>query len=622
MKKYSIKALLIVIIFLSVACNDFLDTSSASVYTIETSFSQISTAEAAVVGIYSKFGANYDLLIPYCYQANDIEFGTFPLDATQGNISAYNATLNNGLLMYLWRNCYAAIDQANICIENLPYSPIWLTKDSTKSKQLYAEAVALRANAYGELIHTFGDVPFTTQSTSESDRMYLSKTNRDSIYEYLIEDLYKVENYSPWSKDINTNIRVTKGFVKGLRARLALAYAGFSLRNGGNHETRRGRYADAYYQIADQECGEIINSGKHSLAPDYLTLFKDLHAYRTNTDEIIFEWSFSRSLFGYSLGNTFGMQVNINDKKYGRASAANAFSPPTYFYGFDSLDIRRDVTVELYDYANSSATVTKQTPVASPSGTRISKWRRPWVFPAMGGDMSANQNLGIDFPILRYADILLMYAETQNILYGSPTNAAKDALKAVRKRAFAQNYWTEKVDNYVNAVAVDSSTFFNAIVDERAWELGGEGIRKYDLIRWNMLGSKIQQMKNNLKDLLSGFYTNVPDYLFWKYDPSDPTRERIIILNKSSIIPGAVSIAYLPGQSNGGMTVNGWNKTTWMGVGGTTGDSNIASLFNGVNSYIVRGCSLDPAKNNYLQPINSLIIGASKGTLNNDQLVQ
>jgi len=315
------------------------------------------------------------------------------------------------------------------------------------------------------------------------------------------------------------------------------------------------------------------------------------------------------------------MQVNINDQKYGRASAGNAFSPPTYYYSFDSLDVRRDVTVELYDYANSSATVTKQTPVASPSGTRISKWRRPWVFPTMGGSMSANQYLGIDFPILRYADILLMYAETQNKIYGHPTDAAKDALKAVRRRAFPQDKWAEKVDDYVNTVAVDSSTFFNAIVDERAWEFGGEGIRKYDLIRWNMLGSKIQKMQNNLKNLLSGFYTNVPDYLFWKYDPSDPSGEIIIILNKSSTIPGAASIAYLPGQTNGGMTVNGWNKTTWMGIGGTTGDSNIASLFNGSNSFILRGCSLDPSKNNYLQPINSLIIGASKGVLNNDQLV-
>lgn len=621
MKNYIKIISLISLIFINGGCTDFLEPTSTSKYSIEAAFSQVSTAEAMVVGIYSRFGTNYDIFIQYSYQVNDIEFGNSPLDATQGNISAYNATPNNGILTSLWRNSYTAIDQANICVENLPLSPIWQTKDSTKLKQLYAEAVALRANAYGELIHTFGDVPFTTQSTCESDRMYLRKTDRDSIYEYLIEDLRKVEDYSPWAKELSTNIRVTKGFVKGLRARLALAYAGFSLRNGGNHETRRGRYADIYYKIADKECSEIINSGKHSLAPDYLALFKDMHAYRTNIDEIIFEWSFSRSLFGTALGNTFGMQVNINDQKYGRASASNAFSPPTYYYGFDSLDVRRDVTVELYDYANSSAAVTKQTPVASPSGTRISKWRRPWIFPTMGGAMAANQSLGIDFPILRYADILLMYAETQNVIYGSPTNAAKDALKLVRRRAFTQDKWTEKVDNYVNAVAIDSSSFFIAIVDERAWEFGGEGIRKYDLIRWNMLGSQIQKMQNNLKDLLSGFYTNVPDYLFWKYDPSDPSGERIIILNKSSIIPGAASIAYLPGQTNGGKTVNGWNKTTWMGIGGTTGNSNIASMFNGSNSFIQRGSSLDLSKNNYLQPINSLIIGASKGALDNDQLV-
>ena len=112
------------------------------------------------------------------------------------------------------------------------------------------------------------------------------------------------------------------------------------------------------------------------------------------------------------------------------------------------------------------------------------KWSKLWDRSHTQGNTSEG-NTGINFPYMRYADVLLMFAEAENELNG-PTDAAKNALKQVRERAFrgAANK-AEKVDGYVSALGTKDE-FFKAIVDERAWEFGGENIRWKDLVRWNL----------------------------------------------------------------------------------------------------------------------------------------
>ena len=99
-------------------------------------------------------------------------------------------------------------------------------------------------------------------------------------------------------------------------------------------------------------------------------------------------------------------------------------------------------------------------------------------------------------PLIRYADILLMYAEAVNELYG-PRDDAKEALKRVRRRAFDAAQWTDKVESYVESLT-NETDFFQAVMDERKWEFGGEGIRKYDLARWNKYGEVIYNLYNEM----------------------------------------------------------------------------------------------------------------------------
>jgi hypothetical protein len=161
---------------------------------------------------------------------------------------------------------------------------------------------------YADLIHCFGDVPFKVKSTQAGDVFNLPKTDRDSIYEYLVKDLASVEQYVPWISQTSTAEVISKGFVKGLRARIALAYAGYSLRNK-TFETKRGRNWQAYYKIANQECLEIMQSNQHTLTPVFADIFKTLGSYAQNpAKENLFEVAFGRlytGRYGYTIGMNF-----------------------------------------------------------------------------------------------------------------------------------------------------------------------------------------------------------------------------------------------------------------------------------------------------------------------------
>ena len=122
---------------------------------------------------------------------------------------------------------------------------------------------------------------------------------------------------------------------------------------------------------------------------------------------------------------------------------------------------------------------------------------------------------------MRYSDVLLMLAETENELNGGPTAEAIAALKQVRQRAFPPSLWGEKVEQYVASKA-SKDDFFNAIVDERAWEFGGEFLRKHDLIRWGIYGKKVAEVRAKLVQLAqdavsgSGTYANYANVLYYK----------------------------------------------------------------------------------------------------------
>lgn len=137
------------------------------------------------------------------------------------------------------------------------------------------------------------------------------------------------------------------------------------------------------------------------------------------------------------------------------------------------------------------------------------KYRRDWRVPLLPGTVL---NVGYNWVLLRFSDVLLMYAEADNEINGNPSTQAIAALEEVRKRAYKGN------ETNIGTTPADKAGFFNAIVNERFLEFGHEAIRKYDLLRWNLLSTKIAEARDNIQKIRdgAGVYTNVPDTIYWK----------------------------------------------------------------------------------------------------------
>jgi hypothetical protein len=149
---------------------------------------------------------------------------------------------------------------------------------------------------------------------------------------------------------------------------------------------------------------------------------------------------------------------------------------------------------------------------------------------------NGSDNDGIKPIVMRYSDILLMAAEIENELNG-PTQA-RQYLLPVRERAFKGN--EDKAEEYVNSLT-DKTAFFNAIVDERAFEFCGEFLRKADLIRWNLLGSKLRETKADLEDLgnMTGNYAGFTGNLWWRVNENGDGIEFKGLSKDETSSPGA-----------------------------------------------------------------------------------
>lgn len=355
------------------------------------------------------------------------------------------------------------------------------TAQQNELKRLYGEALTLRAQYYLELVRNWGDVPAQWQPSADLPDLFLPKTDRDSIYDHILADLKTAAELVPWRSGIGAlgdpvDERITKGAVKGLRARIALFRGGYSLRKNNKME----RTADylAYYKIADQECADIIQSGEHQLDPD----FEDLWHRQLDAHAIDRYGSF---MFQVAMSGG----TAATDSKLGQYNGPNGSLVilPNYFYLFDSVDTRRDVTIAPYKINNDNSL----TPV-SITGLFDGKFRRDWISNPTVDISNKAQNFGLNWPILRYADVLLMYAETENEINNGPTAAGKAAYEQVRKRAYGANA------DQIGTTPASKDDFFDALVKERGLEFGGEGIRKYDLIRWNLLQTKLDETKATL----------------------------------------------------------------------------------------------------------------------------
>jgi hypothetical protein len=509
------------VLLLFASCKKYLDQQPITDVGTEVVFSDVPSAYKALAGVYSRLvgdqGFGIRLSLYYTVDNDEMQGPTGNADNDRRDIARFQATSGNAQLSKPFDQLFQGIEFANICIANIPQMSLYKNGTEQQKKQLarmYGEALTLRAQFYLEAIMNWGDLPahFSPAATLASSNPFPSRTDRDTLYNHLLADLQIAEGVVPWRNELSAigdgaDERITKGTVKGLRARIALFRGGYALRSDGTMK----RSADylTYYQIAKDECNDIINSGQHALNPSFKDLWKNKVGSRVVADpqgELMFQASGVGGVGAEDtkLGYYNGPTVNGKGNK-----SINVL--PTYFYLFDSTDLRRDVTCAVYNVAADGVTKVGQAITAICDG----KYRRDWISNPVVDPGDAIQYFGLKWQILRYSDVLLMFAEAENELNG-PTAAAYTAVNQVRRRGYGKAINT--ADATIDLPAgLSKSAFFDAVVKERSLELGGEGERKFDLIRWNLLGTKINATKAALLAMstFSAPYDKLPTSMYY-----------------------------------------------------------------------------------------------------------
>ena len=486
-----------------------------SLYTQDFIFSNVPNARSAVMGVYNNlagqnaFGLYFSMYYPYDTDEMMGASGNTQ-DGERRDLARYNITSGNTGLAAAYNNMYSGIERANICIEQIPKMAQYAAGTAVEQgelKRLYGEALTLRAEFYLDLVRNWGDLPAHWVPAAELPTLFLPKTDRDTIYDHVLNDLKVAEDLVPWRTEIaalgdKPDERITKGAVKALRARIALTRGGYSLRRASGVMERRPDYLK-YYQIARDECADIMaRRDQHTLNPSYKSVFKDYVCGRNANEpngELIFQVA-----EGGGSGGTDGRIGIYDGTKVGDSNGSAIAILPTYFYAFDSTDVRRDVTVAPYETQADLVTRVGHSITAIPDG----KFRRDWWSNPVNPTLTSLTS-GINWILIRFSDVLLMYAEADNELNHGPNAADIAAVIEVNKRGHGGN------QALVPPVPTDYADFFKFVVRERYLEFGGEGIRKYDLIRWNLLGTAINETKINLANIgaATPLAINPPSYM-------------------------------------------------------------------------------------------------------------
>jgi hypothetical protein len=202
---------------------------------------------------------------------------------------------------------------------------------------------------------------------------------------------------------------------------------------------------------------------------------------------------------------------HLKTDKYTGQNKGGADGPnPIMLYEYDVDDVRRDVTVVPYEWDGGSGDKGGIQVPSALGRLYFGKYRYEW----MKRRVTSTNDDGLNWMYMRYADVVLMAAEAINELDGAA--AAAPYLKMIRDRAFP-NQGT-KVAAFMATATASKQAFFEAIVNERALEFTGEMLRKGDLIRWNLLGAKLAEAKEKLRQLerREGKYANLPAKIYYK----------------------------------------------------------------------------------------------------------
>lgn len=563
-------------------------------------YSVYSLAEAEVMSIHVSFGETNSYrgrFLPYYGLNTDVEVpsGTAPSFASKNddkqNLLNYDTSESNGQMNTdnnAYGKFYEGIERANLAIEGLrQYGDVANNKNMA---QLLGEALTLRAVIYADLTKAWGDVP-ARFAPNNNDNIYMPRCNRDSIYKVLLADLKEAEDYCYWPNQnsiTKTTERVSKSFVKALRARIALYAGGYGLRGDGYRLSKDPELApEKMYQIAKDECEDIINAGYNKLGSFKENFTKLCEDNVTAGGESIWEIPFSdgrgRVLY------TWGVKHASKDQ-YTQQNQGGVNGPAPYlYYDFDADDARRDITCVPYQWSKELVNGKSHQELRKISQWCFGKLRYEW----MKRIVTSTNDDGVNFQYMRLADVYLMAAEAENQL--GNTSTAWNYMEPVLARVLP----AAKVNALKAKYCASKDAFQQGIIEQRGFEFAGEQLRKADLVRWGIIDNKMAEAKQKLTDLANrqGAYEGLPDKIYYTLDTDGETL-KLYGLNKGE--DNADKIKELKAA--------GWENKSWF----------VSNGANIITEDYINGLYVEQPSTHCLWPIWKTFIDKSNGYLNND----
>ncbi|MDR2969096.1 MAG: RagB/SusD family nutrient uptake outer membrane protein [Tannerellaceae bacterium] len=441
------------------SCSDFLNQVPLSNLSEGDYYKAAEDFTAAVNGAYSTLQEGALLNDRYV-------FAEIPSDNTHeqssGTVSAQDGfdefylTSENGNLSNIWNTAYRGINRANTVLGRIDK----VEMDATLTARYKLEMKFIRAYLYFDLVRVFGDVPLVLKEVSISESLNVVRDSKEDVYAQIIADLKEVIADIPESYDAANSGRATKGSARALLGDIYMT----------THK----------YSEAETILGEIVNSGKYALLENTAgSLNRDgyekvFDPNNHNSSEAVFEIQFKKGGYGEGFGlvNTYAPGNSGTNVVTVGGTGDNNLPDLDIWEAFEENDLRREWSMALGYY--DSRYDNRWT-----EATHIRKYRDT---PHAGGDSNNN------YPVYRYADVLLMYSEALNE-NGKLSDAIR-YLNMTRRRGFGyQSTETTPVD----LAPTSQAEFRLAVEQERRVELAFENKRWFDLIR---TGRAVEVMKS------------------------------------------------------------------------------------------------------------------------------
>lgn len=418
-KTFSVMALCGAVVLLG-GCKKFLTTDVSGVQTTEAFFKTQAQLEAALNSTYS--------VLTSSALYGDNMLGRMGLDADQGfstnakdleDVGGYRIQADDPKILAFWKALYLGINRANLVLENINRP----TMDDVMRARIKGEALFLRAYYHFLLVSNFGDMPLVLNSAINTTELFPARTPAKLVYQQILTDMQTAANLVADIEQLNYAGRVSKSAVWGILARVCLQMAG----NPINDVTK--------YEEAKNWAKKVIDaSAGHSLNPSYQQIFINYAQDKYDIKESIWEvefWSDGGTTNGTNAG-LVGINNGIRQTADVNMGYASGYVHPTQglYNLFEENDTRRDWSIANFYYDGYPAEKINW-PSTNIYQRNEGKFRREYetVTPKLSGRSPQN------FPLLRYADVLLMYAEAVNETNNNPTPEVVDYINQIRKRA-------------------------------------------------------------------------------------------------------------------------------------------------------------------------------------------